>query len=259
MTQTMHAYTRAVSPHLDACALTHFQRVPIDVARAVEQHAAYEEALLLCGCALRRLPPLPDATDGVFVEDTAVLLDGIAVITRPGAPSRVGETASVAATLAEHYDVRYLAAGRLEGGDVLRVGRTLFVGLSQRTDAAGFSALRDIATPLGFTAVQVPVGGCLHLKSAVSLAGHINRRPVLAINPGWIDGAVFGDAILCAVDPAEPWAANVLAIGGTVLLGESSPRMQARLSALGLSVEALETDELRKAEAGLTCMSLIGE
>jgi dimethylargininase len=255
----MQAYTRAVSPRLDDCALTHLERVPIDVARATEQHAAYEEALLLCGCALRRLPPLPDAPDGVFVEDTAVLLDRTAIITRPGAPTRVGETASVAAMLTERYDVRHLPAGRLEGGDVLRVGRTLYVGLSQRTDAAGFAALREIAVPLGFNMVQVPVGGCLHLKSAVSVAGEIGGRPVLAINPDWIDSAVFGNAILCIVDPDEPWAANVLAVGGTVLTGESSPRTQERLSALGLSVETLDTSELRKAEAGLTCMSLIGD
>jgi dimethylargininase len=255
----MQAYTRAVSPRLDACALTHLARVPIDVARAAEQHAAYEEALLLCGCAVRRMPPLPDAPDGVFVEDTALLLDGIAVITRPGAASRVGETASVAATLAESYEVRHLSAGRLDGGDVLRVGRTLFVGLSQRTDEAGFCALRDIVAALGFITVRVPVGGALHLKSAVTFAGEINRRPVLVLHPDWIDGAVFGDVILCPVDPAEPWAANVLAIGGTVLMADGSPRTQARLAALGLSVETLETSELRKAEAGLTCMSLIGD
>ena len=255
----MQAFTRAVSPRLDACTLTHLERAPIDVARATEQHAAYEEALLLCGCAVRRLPALPEAPDGVFVEDTALLLDGTAVITRPGAPSRVGETESVAATLADRYEVQRLAAGRLDGGDVLRVGRTLFVGLSQRTDEAGFSALRDIVDPLGFTPVRVPVGGALHLKSAVTFAGNINRRPVLLLNPDWIDGAVFGDAILCPVHPDEPWAANVLAIGGTVLMGEASPRTQERLAALGLSVETLATDELRKAEAGLTCMSLIGD
>jgi dimethylargininase len=234
------------------------QRTEIDVARAVAQHASYEQALRDAGCTLHHIAALPEAPDGVFVEDAAVLLDATAVITRPGAASRAGETASVAEALAERYEIRHMREGRLDGGDVLRVGRTLYVGASQRSDAAGFAALRDIAVPLGFAVIRVPLGGCLHLKSAVSYAGEINARPVLAINPDWVDPAPFDDAILCPVDAAEPWAANVLAFGDRLLVGADSPRTRDRLAALGLSAATLEIDELRKAEAGLTCTSLIG-
>jgi dimethylargininase len=254
----MHAYTRAVSPALAECALTHFSRVPIDVARAVAQHAAYRQALAAAGCILHAIPPLPGAPDGVFVEDTAVLLDRTAVITRPGNPSRAVETESVAASLAGRYDVRHLAQGRLDGGDVMRVGRTLYVGLSTRTDADGLAALRDIVVPMGFSVVGVPVGAVLHLKSAISYAGELNGRPVLVCQPEWIDPAAFGEALVCAVDPSEPWAANVLALGDKVVMAEDSPRTRQRLEAHGLRVDTLDTSELRKAEAALTCMSLIG-
>lgn len=254
----MHAYTRAVSPRLAECALTHVSRVPIDVPRAVAQHAAYERALAASGCALHAIPPLPEAPDGVFVEDTAVLLDGTAVITRPGAVSRIVETDSVAATLAGRYVVRHLAAGRLEGGDVMQVGRTLYVGLSTRTDPVGLASLRDIAVPLGFSVAAVPVGAVLHLKSAVSYAGALNGRPVLVCQPTWVDAAAFGDALVCAVHPSEPWAANVLVLEDKVLMAMDSPRTRQRVEALGLRVETLDTTELRKAEAALTCMSLIG-
>jgi dimethylargininase len=254
----MHAYTRAVSPLLAECALTHVSREPIDVARAMAQHAAYRQALAAAGCVLHDIAPLPDAPDGVFVEDMAVLLDGTAVIARPGAASRVVETGSVAEALAGRYEVRHLAEGSLDGGDVMRVGRTLYVGLSTRTDAAGAAGLRDIAVPLGFLVVAVPVGAVLHLKSAISYAGDLNGRPVLVAQPGWIDLAAFGDALVCAVDPSEPWAANVLPLGDKVLMAEDSPRTRTRLEALGLTVETLDTTELRKAEAALTCMSLIG-
>jgi dimethylargininase len=254
----MHAYTRAVSPLLAECALTHVSRVPIDVARAVAQHAAYQQALAEAGCVLHALPPLPDAPDGVFVEDTAVLLDNTAVITRPGNPSRAAETPSVAACLADRYEVRHLAQGRLDGGDVMRVGRTLYVGMSTRTDPAGLAALRDIAVPLGFSVVGVPVGAVLHLKSGISYAGDLNGRPVLVCQPDWIDPAAFGNALICAVDPSEPWAANVLVLDETVLMAEDSPLTRRRLEALGLRVATLDTSELRKAEAALTCMSLIG-
>ena len=146
----MRAFTRAVSPKLPDCALTHLDRTLIDVARAVAQHAAYEQALADAGCEVIRLPELADDPDAVFVEDTALLLDGHAVITRPGVASRAGETESTAADLTGHFEVHRIASGFVDGGDVLRIGRTLYVGLSTRTDAAGIRAFAELVDPLGY-------------------------------------------------------------------------------------------------------------
>jgi dimethylargininase len=253
----VNAYIRTVSPLIAGCELTHVARAGIDAARATAQHAAYAQALEVAGCTLHTLPDLPGAPDGVFVEDTALLLDGVAIITRPGPASRAGETASVAATLAARLQVRHLAAGRLEGGDVLRVGQTLYVGQSSRTDAAGFEALGALAGPLGFRLVPVQVHGCLHLKTAVTCIGDADGSAVLVINPAWVDAAPFADTSLVTVHPDEPFAGNTLRIGATLLVAAGAPRTRAALDAMGFSSVALDISELQKAEAGLTCMSLV--
>jgi hypothetical protein len=144
----MRAFTRAVSPRLPECQLTHLDRIPIDAAKAAEQHAAYERALSDAGFAIVRLPELVDDPDAVFVEDTALLLGEHAIITRPGAASRIGETDSTAAGLAAEFELHRIERGFLDGGDVLRIGRTLYVGLSTRTDAEGIGSLSRLAAPL---------------------------------------------------------------------------------------------------------------
>jgi len=253
------AYTRAVSPRLAACALTHIARAPIDLSRAVLQHATYEAALREAGLSVRRLPDLPDAPDGVFVEDTAVLLDGHAVITRPGTASRAAETASTAAALAGAFHVIHLEAGRLDGGDVLRIGRTLYCGLSARTDVAGAAALARAAAPLGFTVTNVPVTGCLHLKTGVTcLAAPPHGPATLLCNPNWIDSAAFAGQTVLHTAPDEPFAANTLRIGAMLLTAAGAPAAAALLRAHGFIPVELDISELQKAEAGLTCLSLIG-
>ncbi len=250
------AYTRAVSPRLAECALTHFDRQPIDAARAAQQHADYEAALAAAGLIVARLPRLPDHPDGVFVEDTALILGDHAVITRPGAASRVGETESTAARLAQDLNVHRLGAGHVDGGDVLRIGRTLYVGLSARTDAAGLAALDQAVGPLGYRVVAVPVGACLHLKSAVTFAGPDGAgRPVLLYDPAAIAPECFE-----GVDPLavrEPAAANVLRVGEVLVMAAGCQGTQEVLAARGFTTVALDVSELQKAEAGLTCMSLI--
>jgi dimethylargininase len=227
-------------------------RAPIDVARAVAQHAAYEQALAGAGCRVRRLPDLPHAPDGVFVEDTAVLLGRHAVITRPGETARAAETASVAAAFAGDFTVAHLAKGMLDGGDVLRVGSTLFVGQSTRTDAAGGASLAALVRPLGFGVVGIAVHGCLHLKTAATWLGD-----ALLVNPDWIDTAPFGTLPRLRVAEGENWAANTLRIGDMILAAAGSPRTNAQLRQRGYTVQELDIEELQKAEAGLTCMSLI--
>ena len=252
------AYTRAVSPRLAECALTHFERRPIDPERAARQHAAYEAALADAGCRIVRLPDLPDDADGVFVEDTAILLGGDAIITRPGAPSRAAEVDSSAAGLAGDFRVHRLGDGTLDGGDVLRIERTLYVGLSSRTDAAGAAALGQLAAPLGYRLVMVEPARCLHLKTAVTYAGRDRAgRPTILVNPDWADPGLFEG--VDAIEVAEPSAANCVRVGDVLILPNGNPRTAERLAARGFNLVEVDVSELQKAEAGVTCMSLVSE
>ena len=248
------ALTRPVSPHLGDCELTYLPREPIDVARAMAQHAAYCAALRACGVEVRSLPAAPDLPDGVFVEDTAVVLDEVAVITRPGAASRRPEVPTVAGALAAYRPLATVVApGTLDGGDVLQLGRLLFVGRSGRSNAAGIAQLAAILAPYGYTVRGVDLSGCLHLKSAVTA---LDAETIL-VNAAWVDPAMFGARQVLPVPPEEPWAANALAIGDRVLLAAGNPRSAALVTAAGYAVTLLDISELQKAEAALTCQSLL--
>jgi dimethylargininase len=246
------AFTRAVSPRLADCETTQTGRV--DVPLAVEQHAAYERALTEAGIEVRRLPTLDDFPDGMFVEDNALLLGAHAVILRPGAASRAGETESTAAGLADGFTLHRLTAGHVDGGDVLRIGNCLHVGLSTRSDEAGLRALGDVVAPLGYRVVPVPVAGGLHLKSAVTCVNN-----VLVHNPAWVSPDHFPGVEPMAVAPGEELGGNVLLAGDTLLTPADSPRTAEALAARGFEVVTLDISEMRKADAALTCMSLIGE
>ena len=252
------AFTRSVSPRIAECALTHLERQPIDAERAARQHSAYEQALADAGFEIVRLPDLPHDPDAVFVEDTAILLGEHAVITRPGAQSRAGEANHAARDLAPYFTVHRLAAGTLDGGDVLRIGRILYVGLSSRTNAAGAEALRSVAVPLGYEVVGVEPRQCLHLKTAVTFAGRdASGTPRILVNPDWTDPAVFADVEPVRTD--EPAAANCLRAGDRLILPAGNPRTADELRRLGYDLVELDVSELQKAEAGVTCMSLIDD
>jgi len=199
------AYTRAVSPRLAECQLTHLDRTPIDATKAAGQHAAYEQALANAGLDIIRLPDLPDDPDAVFVEDTALLLDGHAIITLPGAASRAGETHSTAAGLVGDFEVHRIGRGHVDGGDVLRIGKRLYVGLSTRTNADGVDALSEIVRPLGFEVIAARLRDCLHLKSGATFAGMDGSgTPILLYDPKSVDRARFGGVDPVSVDHAEP-------------------------------------------------------
>ena len=255
----MLALTRAVPPSIDRCELTHLDRTPIDYARAVAQHDAYEQALRRAGCRVQRLPDAPDFPDSVFVEDTAVVFDRVAVLARPGAESRRGEVEAMAAALRAHRELRCIEApGTLDGGDVLVTPGRVFVGISGRTNADGARQLAAHIAPFGFEVVEVAVEGCLHLKSAVTQVASAFRRKIqLLINPLWIDVGPFAAYDLIDVDPSEPAAANVLAVNGYVICAEEHPRTRARLEARGLSLLSVPAGELAKAEGGVTCCSVL--
>ena len=246
------AYTRAVSPRLADCETTQAERV--NVARAVGQHAAYEQALAEAGLDVRRLPQLDDFPDGVFVEDTALLLGEHAVILRPGAASRAGETDATAAGLAAAFTLHRLTTGHVDGGDVLRIGQVLYVGISSRTDLAGIRALGELVGPLGYSVVPVPVAGGLHLKSAATCVNN-----VLVHNPAWVSAGRFPGTDPLPVAPGETLGGNTLLAGDTLLTAADSPRTAEALAARGFAVVSLDISEMRKADAALTCMSLIGE
>ncbi len=248
------AITRQVSAAIGACELTHLPRVPIDVELARAQHRAYEQALASLGCRVLTLPPLPTMPDSVFVEDAAIVLDEIAIVTRPGAQSRRAETTSVAEALAAYRRIWFVEIpGTLEGGDVLRLDNRLFVGLSGRSNQSGIMQLRAVAWPYGYTVTAVPVTGCLHLKSAVTQVG---GRTLLA-NRQWVDPSVFGQFTVVDIDPDEPYAANGLLVGDRLIYPSSFPRTRGRLEGHGITVVPVDVSELQKAEGAVTCCSLI--
>jgi dimethylargininase len=248
------AITRLPGPELARCELTHLEREPIDFARALEQHRAYKAALRAAGLGVVELPADPGLPDGVFVEDAAVVLDEIAVITRPTPLSRRGETAAIEAALCPFRPIAHLpTSAYLEGGDVLRLGRTFYVGLSSRTGEPGLRELAAIVAPLGYRVVPVRVSGCLHLKSAVCA---LDDETVL-VNREWVDVAAFEDLRLVDLPPEEPWGANVLRLPGAVAMSAAYPRTIDLVGGLGYPTVPLDVSELHKAESGLTCMSLI--
>jgi dimethylargininase len=250
------AITRAVPSTLARCELTHLAREPIDVERARSQHAAYVALLRLLGLEVVDLPADPDLPDCCFVEDVAVVLDEVALLAMPGAASRRGEVQAVAEAIARFRPLaRTELPATLEGGDVLRIGRTLFVGRSARTNAAGIARLSAVAEPLGYRVVEVRVTGCLHLKSAVTALDH---QHVLA-NPAWVDMRPFRGFEVLEVAPEEPAAANVLRIEGLVIGHPGFPRTLERIAGLGYAIRPLDVSEFLKAEAALTCKSLLLE
>ena len=248
------AITRQVSPALGDCELTHLDREPIDVDLARRQHGAYERLLADLGYRVESLPPAPELPDSVFVEDTAVVLDEVAIVARPGAASRRPETHAVARALEPYRRLEHLEApATLDGGDVLRLGRTLYVGETPRTNRQGVAQLRRRVEPLGYRVATVAVTGCLHLKSAVTEIAH----DALLVNPGMIDPALFGGRRAIPVDEAEPMAANALRVGDSVILPAHYPRTRRKLEALGLDARPVEATEVAKAEGGVTCCSLL--
>jgi len=248
------ALMRAVPPTLERCELTFRSREPIDLNRAVAQHTAYADLLRALGLGVVEVPADPALPDCCFIEDTAVVLDEVALLAMPGAASRRGEIAAVAEALARFRPLeRTPLPATLEGGDVLRVGRRLFIGRSPRTNEAGIARLAAVAEPLGYRVIPVTVTGCLHLKSAVTA---LDDERLLA-NPGWVDMAPFAGLGVVPVAPEEPEAANVLRVAGLVVAHPGFPRTVDRVVQLGYAVRGLDISEFRKAEAALTCKSLL--
>jgi dimethylargininase len=248
------AVTREISPGIERCELTHLTRQPIDVVRARAEHGTYEQRLRDAGYRLERLAAGPGIPDSVFIEDIAVVFDEVAIVTRPGAESRRAETAAVAGVLRAYRPIRSIEPpGTIDGGDVLAVGRHVFVGESGRTNRSAIAQMESILLPHGYTVLAVAVRGCLHLKSAVTAIAD----DILLINRDRVAADCFRAFDLVDVDPAEPTAANALRLHDRVIYPTSFPRTRARINDRGIRVVGVDVDEIAKAEGAVTCCSLV--
>lgn len=248
------ALVRRPSPGLARCLLTHIPRQAIDVELAARQHRAYCQTLERSGLQVTYLPPLPDHPDAVFVEDTAVVLDELAIIARPAAASRRPECASALAALQAFRPVARIAApATLDGGDILIAGKQVFAGRSSRTNPAAIQALAALVVPHGYRVTPVPVRGCLHLKSACTL---LDPETVL-LNPSRVDPSLFSAFRRLETPPAEPEAANVLRTGDTLIMHRGFPKTAGLLARFGCRLQMVDISEFLKAEAGATCLSII--
>lgn len=248
------AITRQVSSSINDCELSFHARQPIDVAKAIAQHKAYQDCLADLGVRVVSLHAEPDLPDAVFVEDPAVVVDEVAVISVMGAPSRRPEAASLADALSRYRPIKFLTEpATLEGGDVMSAGRVVFVGSSQRTNREGIAQLSDTLRPYDYRVQPVEVRGCLHLKSACSYIGN----DTVLVNRSWIDTEHLHRFELLDVPGEEPTAANALLVRDVVILPASFPKTRALLERRGFRVTVIDLSELQKAEAGVTCTSLI--
>jgi dimethylargininase len=248
------AFTRPPGAALTECELTFLAREPIDVSLALHQHRAYESALQSAGARIERLPDVPDLPDAPFVEDAAVVLDEVAIIASMAAASRRREIETVVPALGAHRPVKRLSPpARLDGGDVLRVGRELFIGVSTRTNHEAVRAVWAIVREYGYTVTPVGVTGCLHLKTGCSRLTDVT----VLIDSRRIAREPFRHLSCVEVPEGEADAANVLVVDRFALVASGFPRTAALLLQQGLTVESVDLSEFQKAEAGATCLSLI--
>lgn len=250
------AITREPAAELGSCELSYVPRTAVDAALALRQHRAYQRALATLGCRVLTLEAEPEMPDAVFVEDVAVVLDEVAVMTRPGAASRRGEGMAVSELLMRYRPLRHIEPpGTLDGGDVLRIGRTLYVGRSARSNDDGIAQLAVAVDGFGYRVQPVAMRGCLHLKSAVTA---LDDATVL-VQPEWVDVDAFASYRRIEVDPGEAHAANVLRLAGGIVMPSGFPRTQARIAEAGFDAVAVDMSELQKLEGAVTCCSLVFE
>ncbi len=226
-------------------------------ARNLEnQLDAYTRALRDLGAQLATVCTPFAGTGSIFVQRVGVLLPEVAIIGCSTVTDRLPDAESIVRAIAEHRPVQSIAEpGLLDGGDVVRIGRTLYVAESHRTNADGISQLREIALPFGYDVRTVEIRDCTHLKTGCSfIPPHF-----VVLNPNWVSPDAFGDLVVIPVDEKEPSAANTLTIGKTTLVSASHPKTEKRLKEAGITTRKLNISEIEKAQAGLSCISLLLE
>lgn len=221
---------------------------------ALAQHAAYVRALEACGVRVDVLPPDDAFPDSTFVEDTAVLLPGVAVVARPGAPSRTAEAAAMAPELARRFArvERIMAPGTLDGGDVMAVDGHYYVGLSRRSNREGATQLIAILRRHGLDGSAVPLERVLHLKTGVAYLDH----GLMVVSGEFTGRGEFQGFEQVVVDDDEAAGANCILVNGTVIMAAGHPKLQAGLEALGYRTAPLDLSEFRKLDGGASCLSL---
>jgi len=245
--------THVVSPALQECELTFIESEPIKIEKAGEEHHHYCKMLEECGATVITLEENRALPDSVFVEDPIIVFDEVAVLSSMGAASRRKECTTLETFFRKYRDVKQISLPALiEGGDILKIGRRIYVGLSARTNNEGIKALRDIIEPLGYEVIPVRVSGCLHLKTGCTA---LDDNSIL-INPDWIETAPFQGFRIIETLPGEPFGANVLPIHDTICMNSAFPRTMEMVRSLGYQIRATDITEFVKAEAGLTCMSI---
>lgn len=250
------AITRHVSSRFNECELTHIERTPIDVSIARKQHDAYVLTLAELGCQVIELPEEPNLPDSVFVEDTAFILPEVAVITRPGADTRKPEIETIIPALSPHRPLLHIAEpASVDGGDVLVVGKQIFIGMSTRSNKEAVTQLNSLLDNYGYTVCGVEMTDCLHLKTAVTCVDD----KTLLINKNWVDASNFPGFDLIEIDASEPFAANCLPVRGRIIYPITFPKTRKRLEDKGYSIAPVDLSELAKAEGAVTCCSLIVE
>jgi dimethylargininase len=248
------AITREVSPRFNECEITHINRSPIDVEVARAQHHEYVKALASLGCQVVELPAETDLPDSVFVEDTAFILPEVAVITRPGADSRKPETKSIIQALSSYLPLVHVSEpATVDGGDVLVLGKNIYIGISTRSNAMSVYQIQEFLKDYGYTVTAVEMHDCLHLKTALTKVDD----GTLLINPKWVDNSHFKDFDWIEADPSEPFAANCLPVGNSIIYPTAFPKTQKRLEQKGYKIISVNVAELAKAEGAVTCCSLI--
>jgi len=250
----MLAITHAPSQHIDQCKRTYVAQTPVDYDRALDQHEGYCRTLHKCGAEVRTLEVNREFPDCAFVEDTAIVLDELAVLAAMGEESRRAEPDGIEPELRRYREVhRVELPATIEGGDVLRMDRTLLVGLSSRTTSAGISAFDAIVRRHGYRVVAVPVRGCLHLKTACTALP--DGR--LLVNPAWLDVRDLGDYELVPVPEDEPWGANIAFVGTSVCVSAAHVQTTDMIREIGFDVQLVDLSEFARAEGGVTCLSLV--
>ena len=248
------AITRKISPRFNECEVTHIERTPIDLNVARAQHQEYVHALAALGCQVIELPEEPDLPDSVFVEDTAFILPEVAVITRPGADSRKPETESIIRALSSYRPLVHVTEpGTVDGGDVLVLGKNIYIGNSTRSNTDAVHQIQQMLDHYGYTVTAVDMHDCLHLKTALT---KVDEKTLL-INPNWVDTSHFKGFDWIEVDSAEPFAANCLPVGDGIIFPTAFPKTSKKLEARGYKIQAANVAELAKAEGAVTCCSLI--
>ena len=248
------AVTNLPSPLLYLGVRTFADEAAVDYAIAVRQHEQYRDALQRCGCRVISLEVNRDHPDSVFVEDTALVLDEVAIMMSPGATSRRDEPRAIEATLREYRTVVCVEPpATIDGGDIVRSGERLYVGESQRTNPAGIAALTALSRTYGYEVASIPVFGCLHLKSACSALP--DGR--FLVNADWIDVSPLPSDRLLHVPHSEPWAGDVLVIGERIIVSDAFPETIELLEGQGWEVVPVGVSEFAKVEGGVTCLSLV--